>query len=770
MSIILKRLYLENYKLFDKKTINFEDSLTVFDGPNGYGKTSTFDAIELLITGVISRVKENESIQGNVGYGESFLAKNQSYDVVVKGEFFNAETEETLVVLRRVPSGMTNRDNNPKNIFKKIKTEFPVDFDCTDGKSKKLSQRAGLEKFARFFGEQCASMYTLLNYVQQEDRLSFFKQSERERTNVIEKLLGLENHRQKLDKAQHAYNKLNKEYTNRQRELNTLRDDISRQPHEATEDAVYEPLAAGKPRWDKETLGFLGASSSNLHQRLLEQVDGIQALFMWRKEFSLLEETRAFRMIPEDKRGLALLAWKLQRELQNAALEYQNRQKLLAFCRNQNEHIQKSQFASVHWTQLCNILGVSDLAEGFTALVDQIKKSQANQTDLQKSLSEINRMRSQLQQQFQKASTMERGVCPYCGHDWGDIASLNSRFELMTHSIQTVMGREAVNHVLLVEDCKNKFQQQLGEKWAALLSELEQDVALAVFCEYPNWQVFQNAADACEPLMKRLPMLSEHVILAGTLEESVNGTAPILGQAEKLWTSLPAEYLALDQKYDFRQLYQEGFENMTALESLSVEKLDKKKQYIRNQFYHSFDESIRKLHGLEDQQKSLEQLCVQMSHYVETLKKAINTYRKQLIGQIEIPFFLYSSRLLQSYPGGQGVLIDSKEGEKVRFTAPGREHDVLYTMSSGQLSAVLLAFSLSLNQIYAKSGFQTLLIDDPIQCMDDINMVSLVELLGREFGQSQVIISTHEDDFARFIGYKYSKYGLSHKSVSLKHS
>ena len=166
MSIILKRLYLENYKLFDKKTINFEDSLTVFDGPNGYGKTSTFDAIELLITGIISRVKENESIQGNVGYGESFLAKNQSYDVVVKGEFFNTETEETLVVLRRVPSGMTNRDNNPKNIFKKIKTEFPVDFDCTDGKSKKLSQRAGLEKFARFFGEQCASMYTLLNYVQ----------------------------------------------------------------------------------------------------------------------------------------------------------------------------------------------------------------------------------------------------------------------------------------------------------------------------------------------------------------------------------------------------------------------------------------------------------------------------------------------------------------------------------------------------------------------------------------------------------------------------
>lgn len=769
MCIILRRLYLENYKLFEQKTITFENALTVFDGPNGYGKTSTFDAIELLITGVISRVKDSEAVQGNIGYGESFLAKDQSQDVVVKGEFVDTETGETLVILRRIPSGMTSRDNNPKNIFKKVKLEFPSDFDSAEGKGKKVSQRAGQEMLDRFFGEQRDSLYTLLNYVQQEDRLSFFKQSEKERTNVIEKLLGLEEHRQKLDKAQHAYNKLNKEYSSRQRELDSLRGEISRQPQEAAEQTAYEPLAAGKPKWDKEMLGFRGASSSDLQQRLLEQVDGVQALLMRRKEFAVSEDTRAFRAIPEEERGLALLAWKLQCEHGNAIQEYQTRQKLRTFCRKQNEHIQQSQFISVQWTQVCDILGVTDLAEGFTAMANRIKENRANQTDLQKTLTEINRTRNQLQKQFQKAASEERGICPYCGYDWGDAGTLEAKFALMTHSIQTVMGREAVNHVLLVEECKNQFQQKLSAKWTALMAELEQDVALAVFCKYPDWQAFQNAADACESVMDKLHILPEQVAIAENLEASVDGTVNILEQAEMLWTSLSAEYVALDQKYGFRQLYREGFGDMTALESLSVEKLERKKQYIRNQYYHSFDESIEKLNILEERQKTLGQLCEQLSVYVETLKKAINTYRKQLIGQIEIPFFLYSSRLLQSYPGGQGVLIDSKEGEKVRFTAPGREHDVLYTMSSGQLSAVLLAFSLSLNQIYARNGFQTLLIDDPIQCMDDINMVSLVELLGREFGQSQVIISTHEDDFARFIGYKYGKYGLSHKSVSLKH-
>lgn len=769
MSIILKRIYMENFKLFERRTITFENVLTVFDGPNGYGKTSTFDAIELLITGEIGRMKDSETVQGNVGYGESFLSKDQSRDVVVKGEFVNSETGETLVILRRIPSGMTSRDNNPKNIFKKVKLEFPSDFDSADGNGKKVSQRTGQEMFDRFFGEQRDSLYTLLNYVQQEDRLSFFKQSERERTNVIEKLLGLEEYREKLEKAQHAYGKLHKEHLSCLRELDSLRGDISCQPQEATEQTAYEPIAEGKPKWDKEMLGFRGASSNNLQQRLLEQVDGVQALLMWRKEFAVSEGTRAFRAIPEEERGLAILAWKLQNESGNAVQKFQNRQKLLMFYRKQNEYIQKSQYISVQWTQVCDVLGAVDLAEGFTALVKQIKKSRANQTDLQNSLAEINRTRNQLQQQYQKATSVERGICPYCGQDWGDIESLDSRFELMTQSIRGVMGREAVNSVLLVEECKNKFQHQLGTKWAALQSDLEQDVALSVFCKYPDWQAFRNAADACGPVMDRLHVRPEQLAMGGTLETSLDGMAHILEQAEKLWTSLPAEYMALDQKYGFRQLYHEGFGSMMALESLSAEKLERKKQYILNQYYHSFDESIRKLNNLEEQQKSLNLLCDQLDRYVETLKKAINTYRKQLISQIEIPFFLYSSRLLQSYPGGQGVLIDSKEGEKVRFTAPGREHDVLYTMSSGQLSAVLLAFSLALNQIYARSGFQTLLIDDPIQCMDDINMVSLVELLGREFGQSQVIISTHEDDFARFISYKYGKYGLSHKSVSLKH-
>lgn len=92
-------------------------------------------------------------------------------------------------------------------------------------------------------------------------------------------------------------------------------------------------------------------------------------------------------------------------------------------------------------------------------------------------------------------------------------------------------------------------------------------------------------------------------------------------------------------------------------------------------------------------------------------------------------------------------------------------------MSSGQLSAVLLAFSLVLNKIYSGNNFKfkTLFIDDPIQCMDDINMISFVELLRREFSDSQIVLSTHEDTFAKYIKYKFSKYDIKRQSITSKY-
>ena len=59
MAIKVNRVKINCFKLFQSFLVDFRDKdLIVFDGPNGFGKTSFFDAIELLFTGKLRRYSE----------------------------------------------------------------------------------------------------------------------------------------------------------------------------------------------------------------------------------------------------------------------------------------------------------------------------------------------------------------------------------------------------------------------------------------------------------------------------------------------------------------------------------------------------------------------------------------------------------------------------------------------------------------------------------------------------------------------------------------
>ncbi|MBF4265101.1 hypothetical protein EAY73_25165 [Vibrio anguillarum] len=98
-------------------------------------------------------------------------------------------------------------------------------------------------------------------------------------------------------------------------------------------------------------------------------------------------------------------------------------------------------------------------------------------------------------------------------------------------------------------------------------------------------------------------------------------------------------------------------------------------------------------------------------------------------------------------------------------TVRDSEHDAALSMSSGQISALSLSLFLALNKKYAKTAF--VFIDDPTQCMDEINIASLSDLLRVELRDRQVVMSTHEQDISDYLCYRYGKAGLSRKQVNL---
>ena len=95
MSIKLIKISVSNFKYIkpDKSVdLEIESNLTILKGPNGYGKSTIFDSIELLITGDIKHFNSNLKNRGQVD--KNVLANDKSKNVYVIGYFIDNFGEE----------------------------------------------------------------------------------------------------------------------------------------------------------------------------------------------------------------------------------------------------------------------------------------------------------------------------------------------------------------------------------------------------------------------------------------------------------------------------------------------------------------------------------------------------------------------------------------------------------------------------------------------------------------------------------------------------
>ena len=122
--------------------------------------------------------------------------------------------------------------------------------------------------------------------------------------------------------------------------------------------------------------------------------------------------------------------------------------------------------------------------------------------------------------------------------------------------------------------------------------------------------------------------------------------------------------------------------------------------------------------------------------------------------------------MLQNYQQGLGIFLTYKKSMNskdnsaiIRFKSdPNNDHDVMNQLSTGQLAVVSLAFTLSLNTMFKLSEqLNFLMIDDPIQDMDAMNVLSFIEILRHGIMEKyQIVLSTYSDFNALFMGYKFA--------------
>ena len=91
--------------------------------------------------------------------------------------------------------------------------------------------------------------------------------------------------------------------------------------------------------------------------------------------------------------------------------------------------------------------------------------------------------------------------------------------------------------------------------------------------------------------------------------------------------------------------------------------------------------------------------------------------------------YVYCAKIIQQKFGGKSVLISNDKLKNLKFVSnSNNDQDIIHSMSSGQLTSVSLAFLLCMNKVYNANRFNVLLIDDPLQTVDDVNTVSYTHL------------------------------------------
>jgi exonuclease SbcC len=153
-----------------------------------------------------------------------------------------------------------------------------------------------------------------------------------------------------------------------------------------------------------------------------------------------------------------------------------------------------------------------------------------------------------------------------------------------------------------------------------------------------------------------------------------------------------------------------------------------------------------------------------------TINSEINRFKSDVVQTMQIPFYIYSGRIVQTFNKGSGFILAVESGEElktIKFVANSEtSHDAVFSLSSGQLSALVISFMLTLNKVYSQNNL--LLIDDPSQSMDDLNITGLIELLRNDFKGSNIILSTHEEHISQYMSYKFSKANIRIGRINLK--
>lgn len=753
MNIKIKQLHAQNFKGFSNLIIDFSSSAVILGGMNGYGKTTIFDALELLLTGRIKRLIQYSENLINKRYSRSQAHIPLVFDmtqpiVSIDGRFILGEDE---IVLKR--EAKVSEMSNPID-FKPFENLL-----IFDEKSKGYSIVTEQEKRKYGIGD-LEKDFDFLNYLSQEESTSFLKCKDEDRTKIIQNLLDtnlFDNPMNKIEGINKIIDKTKKQLSEKKdmldKEIRQLKSNVSNMGNVAE----YISLSNNHAVWDQDNPKF---SHEEFNSWITEGgiIDNLTYY---------LENESAFKQNQRNK----ILNQLLTEGVLSDVVFYQKNKVNEAFFSTYSI-LNKSLFVPVSnltssALQTLKIDSQFFPSDVISDEIIQIAREMINSyllalssaSNIQKIVQELLEYRTTFAHKIDEANgAIAQTKCPLCGSEFNSTKALND----------SIIGYET--------ELKSNFaslNKGLGENFAQLKTFLIDKLVNPLKSFYATQSITEQISNRFQILDKdKIEKDIQNLVQLGVEYDISQTESDCISKIEH---QLKSMYIPVDNYIDIKLLektYNSYIKDIDP-DKLTIQNLKQKKAYLiyhwnktqsglLSEKQHEFDVLVQKIQKLDEKKKKLKDLNGK-------IKQKKNQYVTKIISDIQVLFYVYSGRILQDSYFGRGLFLKPDlERKRILFVSNNyKENDVdaLYNMSSGQLVAVAIAFMLSLNKLYSSN--KIIAIDDPVQTIDDINLWGLMETIRHDFKDNFILISTHEKNYGELLDYKFRKIGMESSYIDM---
>lgn len=499
----IKKILIKNFKnIKETRIIDFQENITLFVGPNGFGKTTIFDAIELSLTGRIRRIEESDYSDGRSSFSTPYFQNNPEEDTVIELMLTNDEGSSLIVSSLYKSSMNTEGSNVPKFSFSKFKRTVRVgpevsfqpieDFDVLNEREiqKVISQFLGYESEDYSLGDT----FDLFHYIQQDETAYYLKQKEKDRKEQLNFLLNIGNYVNRKNRLEHLRSIL----SSSEKELKAKKSKLKNSP--IKNNTLYSKLSLRVDTdfaFNNKSIVFddeLSNESLNIYLSEIEKLQEFRDSFS-PKDYFLRKQSEQFeREVLEDKDFICYLIVRKIFENQENIESIKQNHSLISNEKNYSYFLLKNYIEQLESLEnnsrifkrgkslkslldveidKLNIESIKNSLDGFVgwefgkawfetfdSKLTNYKNKKEQLDDGTDSINKLLEIRSRLKEH----SDNNHSECVFCGYDWIESKNLLLAYEETTNQLRKNLTKFEIEVSNLVEELnqlKIELQNQI---------------------------------------------------------------------------------------------------------------------------------------------------------------------------------------------------------------------------------------------------------------------------------------------------------------------